>query len=390
MNTSLDVAPPDYADWSEDERNAWWERKPNGGNGVRQCSVEPLRREGLKATLLDLDDVKLESIKWLWNGWLAKGKFHLLAGAPEAGKTTIALAIAAAVSSGNYWPDGSRAPREYVLIWTSEDGIADTIVPRLIQMGADLKFIKAVHQQRDADGKVRPFNPATDMESLRAAAAELPGPVGLLILDPVVAAIGSKTNSHNNAETRNALQPVIDFAEATKAAVVGITHFTKGTAGKDPTERITGSLAFGALARIVLVAAKDQSENGPAPRLLTRAKSNIGPSGGGFAYDVQPSPLYDRPDIIATRVVWHDAIEGSARELLADAEAEEDQRGCSKQAQAERFLTAALARGERPQKDVEAEATREGISERTLRRAAKDTVAKRKDGRTGTWFWCAR
>ena len=277
------------------------------------------------ATLLNLEDVEMEAIHWLWTGWLAKGKFHLLAGAPEAGKTTIALAIAASVSAGNYWPDGTRTPQEYVLIWSSEDGVADTIKPRLVQMGADLKFIKVVHQQRESDGKMRPFNPATDMQSLQDAAAALPGQVGLLILDPVVAAIGSKTNSHNNAETRNALQPVIDFAEATKAAVIGITHFTKGTAGKDPTEKITGSLAFGALARIVLIAAKNQSDDASAPpRILTRAKSNIGQSGGGFGYDIQPAPLYEHPDIIATRVVWLDAIEGSARELLAEAEADRE------------------------------------------------------------------
>jgi putative DNA primase/helicase len=340
------------------------------------------------ATLLNLEDVEMEAIHWLWSGWLAKGKFHLLAGVPEAGKTTIALAIAAAVSAGNYWPDESRAPQENVLIWSSEDGVADTIKPRLVQMGADLKFIKVVHQQRESDGKLRPFNPATDMQSLHDAAAALPGPTGLLILDPVVAAIGSKTNSHNNAETRNALQPVIDFAEATKAAVIGITHFTKGTAGKDPTERITGSLAFGALARIVLIAAKNQSDDADAPpRILTRAKSNIGPSGGGFGYDIQPSPLSDHPDIIATRVVWLDPVEGTARELLADAEGDHhDGSADSKLAKAERFLGAALVHGKRPQTELAAEAQREGISAATLRRAARDGVIKQKDGRTGAWF----
>jgi hypothetical protein len=84
--------------------------------------------------------------------------------------------------------------------------------------------------------------------------------------------------------------------------VLGITHLTKGTAGKDPTERVTGSLAFGAVARIVMLAARKQAdEDGGPPRIFTRSKSNIGPSGGGFGYDIVASPLYDRPDIIATR-----------------------------------------------------------------------------------------
>lgn len=77
----------------------------------------------------------MEPITWLWNGWLAKGKFHLIAGAPEAGKTTLGLSMVAAISSGNYWPDGTRATVGNCLIWTSEDGLADTIKPRLLAMG---------------------------------------------------------------------------------------------------------------------------------------------------------------------------------------------------------------------------------------------------------------
>lgn len=94
------------------------------------------------------------------------------------------------------------------------------------------------------------------MPSLADAAGKIAGGIDFLMLDPVVAAVGTKTNSHNNAETRNALQPVLDFAESTDCAVLGVTHFTKGTIGKDPVERVTGSAAFGALARIIIIAAK--------------------------------------------------------------------------------------------------------------------------------------
>jgi hypothetical protein len=131
-------------------------------------------------------------------------------------------------------------------------------------MGADLTRIKFIIAQRAADGKTRPFCPATDMPSLIEAAKTIKGGLQLLIIDPLVAAIGTKTNSHNNAETRNSLQPVVDFAEAANCAVLGISHFTKGTGGKDPIERVTGSLAFGALPRIVFAAAKN--ENGESPR----------------------------------------------------------------------------------------------------------------------------
>jgi hypothetical protein len=89
------------------------------------------------------------------------------------------------------------------------------------------------------------------------------------------------------------------------------------------------------VARIVMLAAKNQAdEDGGPPRIFTRSKSNIGPSGGGFGYDIVASPLYDRPDIIATRIAWHEPLEGSARELLASAEAEDSAKTPSKAEQA--------------------------------------------------------
>jgi len=255
--------------------------------------------------LINMEDVKMEPVNWVWNNWLAKGKFHILAGAPEAGKTTLALSFAATISAGSHWPCGGKASAANVLIWTSEDNVSDTIKPRLIQMGANLKRIKLVGGQQLSNGDERPFNPALDMPSLSEAAHAIPGGVGFLIIDPIVAAIGAKTDSHRNSETRSALQPIVDFAEKTNCAVLGITHFTKGTAGKDPTDRVTGSLAFGALPRIVMLAAKNQSyDEGTPPRIFTRAKSNIGPSGGGFGFDIEASPIYGRNDIIATKITW--------------------------------------------------------------------------------------
>ncbi len=147
------------------------------------------------------------------------------------------------------------------------------------------------------------------------------GDVALLILDPVVAAVPMTRNSHNNAEARNGMQPVIDFAKASDIAVLGIGHLTKGTVGKDPLERINGSGAFGALPRLVMGAAKNEAEGDDKPeRIMVRIKSNIGPSGGGFGYHIDTAPLLEQPDIEATRIVWELPLEGTARELLADAE----------------------------------------------------------------------
>jgi putative DNA primase/helicase len=332
-------------------------------------------------------DIKPERIFWLWKGWLALGKLHLIAGVPEAGKTTIALAYAAIQSSGGTWPDGTHAIPGTVLIWTSEDDPADTLVPRLIRMGANLRHIHFIKQTKQPDGNPRPFNPSTDIAALAARARAI-GNVAMLIIDPIVAVMPGNRDSHKGAETRNGLQPLLDFTETVNCVTIGIAHLTKGTAGQDPLERVNGSGAFGQLPRLVMFAAKNDAEgDGQSERIMVRVKSNIGPSGGGFGYHIDAAPLIENPDIEATRIVWESPLEGTARELLAAAEP--DQKGTvPKLEKATRFLQNYLATSEKPQKDVQAAALAEGISGKTLWRASKEAnVAKRKEGLGGGWFW---
>jgi putative DNA primase/helicase len=330
-------------------------------------------------------EITPEPISWLWKYWLARGKLHIIGGVPEAGKTTIALAFAATVSSGATWPDATRAAVGSGLIWTSEDSPADTLVPRLMRMGADLDRIHFIEQARPSDGKPRPFNPATDMPAL-VAKAEAIGDVALLILDPVVAAMPMTRNSHNNAETRNGMQPVVDLAKAADIAIIGITHLAKGTDGKDPLERLNGSGAFGALPRLVMGAAKNAAEGDDEPeRIMVRIKSNIGPSGGGFGYHIDMATLHENPSIEATRIVWEHPIEGTARELLAEAEG--DQTGkVPKLERAKRFLADFLANTKRSATEIEAAAQNEGMSWSSVRRASEDLhVQKFREG--GRHWW---
>jgi len=344
----------------------------------------------VRAELVTLEDLKMEPIDWVWDGWLARGKIHLIAGAPEAGKTTISLAFAAINSSGSNWPDGTTADAGNVLIWTGEDDPAQTVKPRLVQMGADVKKISIVKGARDEDGKLRQFNPSTDLPGLALAAKEIPGGVDMLIIDPIVSVIGGKVDNGNNAGHREKLQPLVDFGEEMKCAVVGITHFTKGTIGKDPVERVTGSLAFGAVARVVLVATKNKGLD--PERMLIMAKNNLAPNVGGFGYSIVGAALMERPDIIASRIVWGQPLEGSARELLADAE--DDGKGETKEGAeaahrgAKSFLQSALAAGERRQADVADEGAKSGFSSDRIFRASKALgVVKRKDGFAGGWLW---
>lgn len=180
-------------------------------------------------------DVEPVPIDWLWSGWLAAGKLHLIGGAPGTGKTTVAVALAATVSSGGQWPDGSRARAGSVVIWSGEDDNADTLNPRLRAAGADLQRVHTVGGVID-QGESYPFDPSRDMAALRDAISGLPD-VRLIVIDPVVSAISG--DSHKNAEVRRGLQPLVDLAGELRCALLGVTHFSKGTSGRDPVERIS-------------------------------------------------------------------------------------------------------------------------------------------------------
>jgi putative DNA primase/helicase len=99
----------------------------------------------------------------------------------------------------------------------------------------------------------------------------------------------------------------VDFADQLGIALLGITHFTKGTFDQDPIERVTGSLAFAALARVVLGTSADEDGN---QRRLVRIASNIGPSGGGIEYTLHQAPLVDH-DFTAQRIAWGAILTGS-------------------------------------------------------------------------------
>ncbi len=335
-------------------------------------------------TLLRATEIRPEPISWLWPDWLARGKLEILAGAPGCGKTTIALKFAATITKGGTWPDNSRAPISNVLIWSGEDDPKDTLLPRLLAMGADPSRIYFVSGAATTDGQPRPFDPAQDMDSLRAEALKL-GDIGFMIVDPIVNAVAG--DSHKNSETRRSLQPVVDLAEQLGASVLGISHYTKGTQGRDPIERVTGSIAFGAVPRIIMGAAKVLREDGGLERILVRAKSNIGPDGGGYAYTLDQVELEAYPGLFASSVQWGPPLDGSAQKLLSNAEAAGDAAASTALSEAENFLLVELAGGCVPSKELGARARDAGISDRTLKRAKQAlSIKATRDGDTGTWY----
>ena len=138
-------------------------------HGLPSKTVPPLVQEGLGEgpVLVSASLLKCESVDWLWNGWLAKRKLHLLAGSPGNGKTTIALNITATISDGGTWPDGAKAPKGRVVVWSGEDGLEDTLGPRVRAAGAELENVSFITSFRE-NGEIRAFEPSADMSSLQA------------------------------------------------------------------------------------------------------------------------------------------------------------------------------------------------------------------------------
>lgn len=335
-----------------------------------------------RVVLVKGSDLRPQPVRWLWQYWLALGKLHILAGAPGQGKTTIALAMAATVTIGGHWPDGSRCAPGNVLIWSGEDDPEDTLLPRLLAAGADderCHFIKGAMR----DGEVVPFDPARDLQQLREEIDRIGG-VRLLIVDPVVSAVTG--DSYKNTEVRRALQPLVDMADACNCAVLGITHFAKGGQGTDPAQRVVGSVAFTAVARVVMVAAKVKGEEGQDARILARGKSNIGPDDGGFQYHLeQREPI---PGIPASCIAWGKAVQGTARELLTDPdEPQQDDTSDAVEmlrAELDSVLWTNSEDAARPLKAA-------GFSKKQIWAASKKVgVERKKDGMKGGWLWRLR
>jgi energy-coupling factor transporter ATP-binding protein EcfA2 len=333
--------------------------------------------------LVRMAEVVEKPITWLWTGYVPLGKLTLLAGAGGTGKSTLAFSMASIVTNAGVWPDATRCNvAGNALIWSSEDDPADVIKPRLLAMNADVNRVGTIRAVKTlADGEI-PFDPARDMDALRDAARAIGG-VTLLIIDPIVSAVSG--DMHKANDVRRSLQAIVDFAAEMNCAVIGITHFAKSTAGRNPSERVIGSQAFAAFARMVLVAAKDEDTDN---RVFTRAKSNISLDDGGFNYTIQEVVLPG--GIVTTRIVWGAAIQGTSREILATVEKSDNPSDSQPQRkEAKAFLHEELKAGPRPARElIELAKNQLGISEKTLRTAQHELgIVASKAGYQGLWLW---
>lgn len=351
---------------------------------------EPANAKREEPIIVRMSDVAAREISWLWANRFAVGKLSLIIGNPGLGKSQISIFMATQVTRGGPWPNGEgRAPLGNVIMLSAEDDAADTIRPRLDAAGADVNRVWLLEAIKTGDNGRRGFNLTTDIERLEGVIDQV-GDVKLIIVDPISAYLGGKMDSHRTTDVRAALAPLQDLAARRGVAVVAITHMAKNASGNAVTRAI-GSIAFAAAARAVfLVVQPEESddEDGDGPqlepgqKLFVCAKNNIGPDGDtGLVFKI-----VKEADASATVVQWEGTTDLTADQALAPA-AKSGGRGAGVKT-AMSFLSAALRDGPRLANEVRAEAEREGINEKALRKAAERLAVEKVGAGPGKpWTW---
>jgi RecA-family ATPase len=311
-------------------------------------------------------DVEPEQVSWLWHPYIAIGKLTILEGDPGLGKSWLTCAIACAVSRGRGLPNAEPFKAGNVLMLSAEDGLGDTLRPRLDAVGADVRRIFALNEPLTFD--------AAGLLRLEAAIIEHT-PV-LVIIDPLFAFTGGKVDIHRANECRAISAPLATIAERRGCAMLAVRHLGKSRGGGHALNAGIGSIDFTAAARSVLLVGRDPDEE--QRRAVVQTKNNLAPHGEAIGYKLEDSQFF-----------WTGASDLTAERILAAASDEGER---STITEAEDFLRTALSSGGRDSKAIKDEAKQAGISEATLRRAkARLKVQAKKVGLPGShfqkWVW---
>jgi archaellum biogenesis ATPase FlaH len=319
-----------------------------------------------------LSEVTAEHVESVFGGRIHLGKINLIDGDPGLGKTLLALDLAARMSAGLPMPDGTPCEAAGVVILSAEDGLSDTLQPRLQAAGAELSRIVAIRTIPDPDGDRFPEIPR-DLSAIEDAIVQMSA--RLVIIDPLVAYLGAQTNSFRDQDVRRALAPLAEMAERRRVAVIAVRHLNKREDAK-AIYRGGGSIAFAGAARSALLVASDPQDT--EKRVLASVKNNLAAQPASLAYRVVPSGS-------SIRIEWLGTSSHTAQSVLAVP---------SKTATAVAFavstLRTILANGPVTAEDAKAEAQRRGIAPRTLDRAKQELgVQSYKEGfgAESLWFW---
>ena len=292
-------------------------------------------------------DVQPERIKWLWSCRYPLSKLSILAGMQGQGKSFVTLDMAARISTGAAWPDERDLPIEVgsTIILSLEDGLGDTIRPRLDAAGADVRKIHAIPGVHEVDDSgERTFNITRDVFLLEELIDKL-GDVRLVVVDPLTGYLGSQIDAYRDNEVRAGLAPLGDLAARTGISIIGVMHLRKSSSDQ-AMFRVLGSVAFTAYARACWLIGEEPEE--PGSKLMLPVKLNVARAAPGLRFQI----------IEPGQVAWSDQPVDITAEDLFGSKAEHPDEARSKVTSAMEWLEQALATGHDGQKTSSAKPAR--------------------------------
>ena len=344
-------------------------------------------------------DVTMRAIRWLWPNRFALGKLGIIGGLPDRGKGCITADIIARTTKGEEWPCGEgHAIKGNVILLTAEDDLEDTVIPRLMAAGADMKRVHIIRMVKTKGGGKRQFSLISDLVLLERKLNEIGGVV-LVVIDPLSAYLGvNKMDSYRTTDVRGVLTPLADLTADQKIAMIGIMHFNKSTNVTNAMLRLSDSLAFVAASRHAYVVVDEPDGN---RRLFTKAKNNLATRDvKALAYTLEGISVgtdQETQETIVAQVAWGlEHVDVTADQALA-AEAGGKDEPTAKEANIE-FLNSVLDDDPTRVEDIEREARSAGLlkadtpinKDKPFREAKKALGIKsyQPKGEKGAgWYW---
>lgn len=234
-----------------------------------------VEKQNVELKLIHMEDVVSKEVEWLWYPYIPYGKITIIEGDPGEGKTTLVLKLAAALSRGLPLPcdDDKEYEPIHIIYQTAEDGIEDTIKPRLEKAGADCSMIRVIDET----------DKELSMTDDRLEQAIIETKARLIILDPIQAYIGATVDMHRANEIRPVLKHLGIIAEKHNCAIILIGHMNK-VSGSKSTYRGLGSIDIQATARSVLLVARLRDK--PNIRIMAHDKSSLAPAGDAIGFEM--------------------------------------------------------------------------------------------------------
>jgi len=272
--------------------------------------------DGARVRLTKASHIPMRGTRWVYRGRIPHGMVTLLAGREGIGKSTLSLDVGARITRGTL-PGRYEGKPQNVIACATEDSWSHTIVPRLMAVDADMDRVFHIAVE-DEDGRVRGIVAPQDIRRMERAFREVRP--ALMLIDPLMAVIDGKIDTHKQAEVQQALEPLVKMCDRTGMAVLALIHVNKSTT-TDPLTSIMGSKAFATLPRSILYCLEEDEGR----FMFCHVKCNVGPKMPSIGYrlmpvrfDLPPEEVEegDDPYIESSRVLWGDEDPRSATELM--------------------------------------------------------------------------